>query len=110
MNQIIGHIIVPAGAVIDRALDDSGAFERVIADGGKYPVTLDADGTYYFAEVIGTRVAASEVAFIDGKHQIREDLEQIQDYKTGLGCWSDFFKISDDFFREFPFEAIEVGA
>lgn len=109
MNQIIGYITVPDEAIIDRALDDSGAFERVRATGGKYPVTIDQDGTYYFAEVIGTRIAAAEVAFIDGRHQIREDLEKITDYTTGLGCWSDFFSISDDLFRGFPFEAKEIG-
>jgi len=109
MKKIIGHIEVPAGAVIERSLDESVAFERVIANGGKYPVSLDADGTYYFAEIVGTRVEAGEVAFVDGRHQIRKDFEQIQDYKTGLGCWSDFFKISDELFRGFDFEAIEVN-
>jgi hypothetical protein len=109
MNQIIGHITVPEGAIIDRPLDDSGAFEQVRAYGGKYPVTIDADGTYYFAEVFGTRIAAAEVTFIDGRQQIVEDHEAIENYRTGLGCWSDFFQISDDLYRGFQFEATEGG-
>lgn len=110
MNQIVGHISIPEGAIIERSLDDSGAFERVRATGGIYPVTIDPDGTYYFAEVAGTRIAAVEVAFIDGRQQVIEDLEEVADYRTGLGCWDAFFNIADATYRGFPFQAVEVYA